>query len=185
MAALRECEAEAQENGDVGLLHVIRFGLGFGELTQGRILEGLRILRTNSLEVQGGDNFLNRYVDKLHRAAVLLSIGLGRVDKATPIKLGLRDFLLVLSEKPFALARAQRLLRECETCPLWQNGGVFQAQVQLGLGRIHKARRRTDLARQCLQMAKRYAEAEGAVAIARRADMALADLYQSAAATAV
>ena len=146
-------------------------------MMQGRIAEGQRTIKANSTEIQRCDNLLLRYLDKLFRAGMLLSIGLGGEGKASPNKLALRDLVLVLCVKPFALGWAERLLKECEACPLWQDGGVFQAQVQLGLGRIHKARRRIDLARQCLQTAKRYAEAEGAPTIAKRADEALAGLH--------
>jgi class 3 adenylate cyclase/tetratricopeptide (TPR) repeat protein len=177
MAEISRCEADLQKKSDIGLLHTVRFFRGVGEMMQGRIAEGKRTIKANSTEVQRCDNLLLRYLDKLFRAGMLLSIGLGGEGKASPNKLALRDLVLVLCVKPFALGWAERLLKECQACPLWQDGGVFQAQVQLGLGRIHKARRRIDLARQCLQTAKRYAEAEGAPAIAKRADEALAGLY--------
>jgi len=179
LAALRQCEEDAQKKSDIGLLHAIRFGRGIGELTQGRIGAGLRTLQANSVEVQGTENFLNRHVDKLYRAAMLLSIGLGKGKGAPAAKLGWRDRALVLAVRPFAVTWAERLLKECEACPTWQSGGVFQAQAQLGLGRIYTARRNTDLARRHLLKAKEYAEAQGARAIARRADSALAVLSES------
>ena len=176
MAELNRCEADLQKKSDIGLLQLVRFVRGAGELMQGRIAQGHRTLKDNSAAVQSCEHLIFRYRDRLARAAMLISIGLGGQGKPTP-KLGLRDLAVVLSVKPFALGWAERLLKECEACPLWQDGGVSQAQVQLGLGRIHKARRRIDLARQCLQTAKRYAEAEGASAIAKRADEALAGLH--------
>jgi hypothetical protein len=176
LAALRQCEEDAQKKSDIGLLHAIRFGRGIGELTQGRIADGMRTLRTNSVEVQNTENVLNRHVDKLYRAAMLLSIALGRAKGAWTGKLGVRDLAVVLAVKPFALTWAERLLHECEVCPIWQSGGVFQAQVQLGLGRIHAARRRVEQARRHLLKAKEHAEGQGARAIAKRADSALTAL---------
>jgi len=106
---------------------------------QGRIAKGLHILKVNSAAVQSCENLHFRYIDMLLRAAMLLGIALGRDGKLLPRKLGWRDLALSLSVKPFALRWAEGLLRECEACPLWQHGGTFQAQVQIGLGRIHKA----------------------------------------------
>jgi class 3 adenylate cyclase/tetratricopeptide (TPR) repeat protein len=180
LAALRQCEEDAQKKSDIGLLHAIRFGRGIGELTQGRIADGVRTLKTNSVQVQNTDNILNRHVDKLYRAAMLLAIGLGRGRDAPISKFRIRDLAVVLSVKPFALTWAERLLKECEACPTWQEGGVFQAQVQLGLGRIYAARRNVNLARQHLSKAKEHAEAQGARAIARRADAVLATLDEAA-----
>jgi tetratricopeptide (TPR) repeat protein len=180
LAALRQCEEDAQKKSDIGLLHAIRFGRGIGELTQGRIADAMRTLKTNSVEVQNTENVLNRHVDKLYRAAMLLSIALGHAKGARAGKLGVRDLAVVVAVKPFALTWAERLLRECEACPIWQNGGVFQAQVQLGLGRIHAARRRAEQARRHLLKAKEFAEAQGARAIAKRADNALAGLGKPA-----
>jgi hypothetical protein len=180
LAALRECEVDAQKKSDIGLLHAIRFGRGIGELTQGRIADGMRTLKANSLEVQNTENVLNRHVDKLYRAAMLLSIALGQGKGAQAPKLGFRDLAVVLAVKPFALGWAERLLKECEACPTWQSGGVFQAQVQLGLGRVYAARKNTGQARRHLQKAKEYAEEQGALAIAGRAAKALASLERPA-----
>ena len=144
MAEISRCEADLQKKSDIGLLHTVRFFRGVwradARATLRRASAPSRRIRwrfnvaTISLFVTWTSSSAPRCCSRSASAAKA---------RRRRSKLALRDLVLVLCVKPFALGWAERLLKECEACPLWQNGGVFQAQVQLGLGRAHKARRKT------------------------------------------
>jgi class 3 adenylate cyclase/tetratricopeptide (TPR) repeat protein len=147
--------------------------LGFGQLVHGRMADGMKIVEGCSRRSADGGSRLLLHLSEHMKGKIYLQMVIGPRPRLAVL---LRNLGFLLTHRPFAERRARVLLGQVEQ--FYADVGAYglRAQALLGLGLLHKTKKRKEKARACLAEAAALFERAGAEGFLQQARNGLAQL---------
>ena len=146
---------------------------GLGRIIEGRMGEGMKMIEEASRNSLVSGNRFFHHVNEMLKGNVYLKIATG---EPPPPALLLKNLGFLLRHLPFAARRAETLLGGAAEYFAEVEAHGFRAQALLGLGLLHKAKKRRGKANECLAEAEGLFERMGAEVFLRQTRETLAEL---------
>jgi class 3 adenylate cyclase len=171
---LLELRSELLRSGWIYLASGTAGTVGVGLVLSGRVMEGIRTLERAVADAERWGNGSQAAWNRLLLAEVYLKMLAG--GQTPPLRVIAANVGAILRVRISGARRVAELLDWAAAHPQLDGNGSICARIDMDRGLLHKIKRRPELARRFLMVARAKAERERADFMVRRIDTALADL---------